>query len=124
MIQLLIPSAKLLVGVICLVIGFNLLTRRRLFVGRMLSTTGVVVGLDLINEETRSVVVRFTMRSGESRDAKVLTSGTYKVGEQVTILYDPADPLDVKIQAIVEHWLLPLGFIAIGVVLLASLWWH
>ena len=120
----LITLAKVLVGAICLIIGLNLLIRRRVFTGRMFSTTGVVVGLDIINDETRSAVVRFTTRNGESREAKVLTSGEYKVGEQVAILYDPMDPLEVKVQSIPEHWLLPLGFMAVGVLLLLSLFWR
>ena len=120
----LISLAKVLVGVTCLFIGLNLLTRRRFFSGRLLSTTGVIVGLDVINEETHSVVVRFTMRNGESREAKVLTTGEYRVGEQVTIFYDPLNPLEVKLQSVPEHWLLPLGFMAVGVLLLLSLWWR
>lgn len=118
----LISFAKVLVGVTCLLIGLNLLTRRRFFSGRLLSTTGVIVGLDIINEETHSVVVRFTMRNGGSGEAKVLTSGEYRVGEQVTIFYDPMNPLEVKLRSVPEHWLLPLGFMAVGVLLLLSLW--
>ncbi len=120
----LISLAKVLVGVTCLFIGLNLLTRRRFFSGRLFSTTGVIVGLDVINEETHSVVVRFTMRNGESGEAKVLTSGDYRVGEQVTIFYDPMNPLEVKLQSVPEHWLLPLGFMAVGALLLLSLWWR
>lgn len=120
----LITLAKVLVGAICLIIGLNLLIRRGVFSGRMLSTAGVIVGLDIINDETRSAVVRFTTRHGESREAKVLTSGEYEVGEQVTILYDPVNPLEVKVQSISEHWLLPLGFMAVGVLLLLSLFWR
>ena len=119
----LIALAKVLVGVTCLLIGLNLLTRRRFFNGRLLSTAGVIVGLDVINEETHSVVVRFTMRNGESGEAKVLTGGEYRVGEQVTIFYDPMNPLEVKLQSVPEHWLLPLGFMAVGVLLLLSLFW-
>ncbi len=120
---MLLILVKILVGVICLIIGLNLLIRRRVFGGSMLSTTGVVVGLDVVNQQTHSVVVRFTLHNGETREAKILTDGEYMVGQQVTILYDPADPLDVKIQSVPEHWLLPLGFIATGVFLLVSLWW-
>ncbi len=119
----LISLAKVLVGVTCLFIGLNLLTRRRFFSGRLFSTTGVIVGLDVINEETHSVVVRFTMHNGESGEAKVLASGEYRVGEQVTIFYDPMNPLEVKLQSVPEHWLLPLGFMAVGVLLLLSLFW-
>jgi len=119
----LISLAKVFVGVTCLFIGLNLLTRRRFFSGRLLSTAGVIVGLDVINEETHSVVVRFTMRNGESGEAKVLTSGEYRVGEQVTIFYDPMNPLEVKLQSVPEHWLLPLGFMAVGILLLLSLFW-
>jgi Protein of unknown function (DUF3592) len=118
-----IALTKVFVGVTCLFIGLNLLIRRRFFSGRMLSADGVIVGLDVINEETQSVVVRFTMRNGESREAKVLTTGEYRVGEQVTIFYDPLNPLEVKLQSVPEHWLLPLGFMAVGVLLLLSLYW-
>jgi hypothetical protein len=118
-----IALAKVFVGVTCLLIGLNLLIRRRFFSGRMLSTDGVIVGLDVINEETHSVVVRFSMRNGESREAKVLTTGEYRVGEQVKIFYDPLNPLEVKLQSVPEHWLLPLGFMAVGVLLLLSLYW-
>jgi hypothetical protein len=118
----LISLAKVLVGVTCLFIGLNLLTRRRFFSGKLLSTTGVIVGLDVINEETHSVVVRFMTRNGESKETKVLTSGEYRVGEQVTIFYDPMNPLEVKLQSVPELWLLPLGFMAVGVLLLLSLW--
>jgi Protein of unknown function (DUF3592) len=119
--------ARVVVGVICLIVGLNLLTRRRMFRGRMLASSGVIVGLDILNEATHSVEVKFTTRNGENRVVKVLTegltAGEYKVGEQVTILYDPVNPLEVKLESVAEHWILPLGLMAVGVVLLLSLGW-
>jgi len=119
--------AKVVVGVVLLVVGLNLLTRRRVFRGRMLASSGVVVGLDVINEATHSVEVKFMTRNGENRVVKVLTegltAGEYEVGQQVTILYDPVNPLEVKIESIAEHWLLPLGLMAVGVIVLLSLGW-
>jgi hypothetical protein len=119
--------AKVVVGVILLVVGLNLLTRRRVFRGRMLASSGVVVGLDVINEATHSVEVKFMTRNGENRVVKVLTegltAGEFEVGQQVTILYDPVNPLEVKIESVAEHWLLPLGLIAVGVIVLLSLGW-
>jgi len=120
--------AKVVIGVICLVVSLNLLTRRRVFKGKLLASSGVVVGLDVINEETHAVEVKFTTRYGENRVVKVLTegmnAGEYGIGEQITILYDPANPLEVKIESVAEHWLLPLGLMAVGVVLLLSLGWR
>jgi hypothetical protein len=94
----------------------------------MLASMGVVVGLDVINEEMHSVDVRFMTRYGESREVKILTSGSnageYVVGQKVTVLYDPANPLEVKMESVAEHWLLPLGLLVVGVVLLLSLGWR
>ena len=67
--------AKVVIGVICLVVSLNLLTRRRVFKGKLLASSGVVVGLDVINEETHAVEVKFTTRYGENRVVKVLTEG-------------------------------------------------
>lgn len=119
-----------MLGPIFAVIGFALLgaatwmfLRTRAFIEQAMTTVGVVVELV---EETRSgrdgnetyfyPVVRFQPASGDEiqfRSNVGSNPAGYRQGEQVPVLYDPAQPAEARIRSFFQLWLLPLvlGFI-------------
>ena len=58
-----------------------------------------------------------TSSTGSSRPA-------YEVGQQVRVLYDPADPQQARLHGFAELWLFPVTFSSIGILcLVLSAWW-
>jgi len=46
----------------------------------------------------------------------------FKPGQQVTVLYDRANPSNARIDSFVQLWLLPLIFGSLGIFFVGSLW--
>lgn len=65
----------------------------------------------------------FTFRDARGRDYTVTSStgqnrAAYERGEEVTVLYDPADPERARIHSFTQMWLLPTIFGSAGVAFL------
>lgn len=93
------------------------------FSGSAMHATGTVI--ELIEKESSShvttwyPVIRFT-----TADEHIITfeSGTgsnpsmYRQGQEVEILYDPADPLHPRLNSLMELWFAPAFFCFIGMI--------
>ena len=102
-------------------------SRAMAFLGRATSAEGTVVELvpststddDGHRSTTYRPVVEFTAASGERRTfAHRVASAppAYQVGERVTVLYDPGDVHDARIQGFSALWLLPTILGGLGAV--------
>jgi Protein of unknown function (DUF3592) len=139
------------VGLLLLLIGLLVFLRKRAFLSKAATVPGTVVALltqaqrDLsLDPELRNVglnptqydvevsffpLVRFQTKQGQTvefRSSVGSTSPAYFVGQQVTILYDPANPIKASISSFGSLWLSSLLlfgvgslFTAIGVIFLA-----
>ncbi|WP_322822651.1 DUF3592 domain-containing protein [Chloroflexus sp.] len=94
-------------------------TRERL--NTMISDTGTVVDLLKVQRpgETASFypIVEFRTQAGEVvrfEGSTGVSENTYRIGQQVDILYDPRSPQDARIDSWFELWLPPLVVILLG----------
>jgi hypothetical protein len=95
----------------------------------------MVIQREYINEQDRIVqeyyypVVQFTARDGRRREVRMSVGSDapeYEKGDEVTVLYDPAHPLDARIKSFgsaAMMWILPsitgiLGICFLGAVVL------
>lgn len=96
----------------------------RSFVERARPAAGEVIALDLPSREAvagpLTPVVRYRLNRGDVRDLRpkfAAVWGGYSVGDRLTVLYDPADPGDARIDDFWQLWFLPLAGAVGGLIL-------
>jgi len=68
---------------------------------------------------TYTPVFEFTVADGSTQTAKSSISTShpaYSIGEEVTVYYDPTNPKKIKINSLMERWLLPMLFGFFGII--------
>lgn len=93
------------------------------FIEKSLSTTGTVIRLseefDDDNDILFSPIVRFETIKGKIIEFKSTTSSnppSHRVGENVSVLYDPKNPYNAKINSFTSLWLAPILFLGLGII--------
>lgn len=81
------------------------------------------VGTGNSGRRTTTYAPVFTFRDEQGKDYTVTSStgqnrAAYERGEEVTVLYDPADPERARIHSFTQMWLLPVIFGSAGVAFL------
>lgn len=118
------------VGVVFAVRGFQGLRSTRRFVAASASATGTVT--DSVGRWYRTIgdepgfsrlshpVVRFITGDGRTVEFESQAGSNLapKVGQQVTVLYDPLKPEEAKLKSFMMLWALPSILTALGVFLL------
>jgi Protein of unknown function (DUF3592) len=118
------------VGVVFAVRGFQGLRSTRRFVASSASATGTVT--DSVGRWYRTIgdepgfsrlshpVVRFITGDGRTVEFESQAGSNLapKVGQQVTVLYDPLKPEEAKLKSFMMLWALPSILTALGVFLL------
>ena len=85
-------------------------------------TEGIVVYMNTYSDsdgESYSPDVKFTTRYGETirfTDDLSTYPADFKVGDKVTVIYDPLHPQDVRIKSFLRLWLFPTIFALVGAV--------
>lgn len=103
-------------GVICLVT----LARTRRFLAQAHETPAQVVGNHSRHHNRKHTyypVLRYQTQEGTSHEVVSPVGSNpprYREGEQVTILYNPANPQQVRINNFLNLWLMPLLFGVLG----------
>jgi hypothetical protein len=102
------------VGAILIVVSLGSAGLTLRFVHRSARATGNVVGMeesDSGDGRTFHPVVRFAPASGfprEFRSSFGANPPSYRVGDEVRVLYDPADPGRASIDSFLSLWFVPL----------------
>src|SRR3712207_1020993 len=118
------------VGVVFAVRGFQGLRSTRRFVASSASATGTVT--DSVGRWYRTIgdepgfsrlshpVVRFITGDGRTVEFESQAGSNLapKVGQQVTVIYDPTNPKEARINSFMMLWALPLAFTVLGAFLL------
>ncbi len=114
------------VGIVPLLVGIYIYQQRSLFVAEANSAQGVVVDIFLATSKARTggediktyaPRVFFVAASNQKVEFKTRASKSnpgYKIGDQVPVLYDPANPEKAKINTFFHLWMLPTIMIAMG----------
>jgi hypothetical protein len=119
------PWMYLVIGIGLFGGGIYSFLSTRDFIGEAATTGGVVIDLereqDADGNDSYYPRVQFETngRSYQFRGQVGSGYGTFKVGEQVEVLYDPADPHHARINSFVQLWFFPLFLGAMGVVFTA-----
>ncbi|MFF4531582.1 DUF3592 domain-containing protein [Streptomyces sp. NPDC001407] len=121
--------AMIAIGALCLVIGLVFAGISVAFLTNAERARGTVVALDWQedrdggsrqdNPPVAYPVVEFTSANGARtrfQDSAGSNPPSYKVGEQVEVLYRPDAPEDARIKGFLSLWLLPLLFGGIGLI--------
>jgi hypothetical protein len=118
------------IGAVFAVRGYGGLRKTRRFVHASASAAGTVT--DSVSRWHRDPgdapgvsrlsypVVRFVTTDGRTFEfeSQVGSNLAPRVGQQVTVLYDPLNPKEAKIKSFTMLWALPLAFTVLGVLLL------
>jgi len=94
--------------------------RTRRLIARSITAVGVVVDLAVVPdgiEESYHPVVQFTTASGARITFESVAGSyppAYRTGEQVLVVYDPAQPHAAAIRSFVSLWLLPIVLASLG----------
>ncbi|WP_306733966.1 DUF3592 domain-containing protein [Marimonas arenosa] len=117
-------------GLLFTVIGVFMLYQATQFAAVAVTTTGTVVDIEIdrsFDSETgsESVTYRPTFEysavDGVKRNAKTVAASSsydYPIGARVQILYNPDDPQTVRVSGFWSVYLLPIVFVAVGVLLI------
>ncbi|MDC0722008.1 DUF3592 domain-containing protein [Nannocystis bainbridge] len=99
-------------------VGLTLLIVNQRFYGSARRTDGEVVHLRFSNKGSAAPDVAYTDHLGREHlhSSNVYSKPAYRVGEPVTIAFDPDDPGDAAIDSLTQRWLLPGIFGCIGLV--------
>jgi len=96
----------------------------RAFVASAVSASGGVIELEegtgAEGRDTYAPRVRFQTEDGKTYEfTSHVTSdrGTYHIGEDVQVLFNPQDPSDARIRTFLQVWGFTIGFAGVGVVL-------
>jgi len=119
------PWVYLVIGIGLFGGGIYSFLSTRDFIGEAATTGGVVIDLERAQDadgndsyyprvqfETNGRSYQFRGQVGSGR-------GTFKVGEPVEILYDPADPYHARINSFIQLWFFPMFLGGMGVVFTA-----
>lgn len=95
------------------------------FIEKAQPAVGEVIALDLPSADSTdgplTPVVRYQLNRSDVRDLRPAFAavwGGYQVGQRLTVLYDPNDPAEARIDDFWQLWFLPLATAAGGLVLL------
>jgi hypothetical protein len=119
------PWVYLVIGIGLFGGGIYSFLSTRDFIGEAATTGGVVIDLererDADGNDSYYPRVQFETngRSYQFRGQVGSGRGTFKVGEQVEVLYDPADPYHARINSFLQLWFFPLFLGGMGVVFTA-----
>jgi Protein of unknown function (DUF3592) len=112
-----------LFGGIALVGGLRRMNENLHFVQTGLRTTGVVVANHRVHGRgggTYYPQVRFVLPGGQTYEVRGTTDGAdppeFRVGQNVTVYYDPQHPQTALIDSWKDLWLFPLLWIVMGTV--------
>jgi hypothetical protein len=104
-------------------LGAWLLVDAIAFVSAALPSKGEVIAVETKADSdgvTYVPTIRYTARDGASHEAvtHIAASGyDYRIGAGVDILYDPAEPEEVRIDDPLSLWALPVGLTLLGSIL-------
>lgn len=119
------PWMYLVIGIGLFGGGIYSFLSTRDFIGEAATTGGVVIDLEREHDADGNhsyyprVQFEANGRSYQFRGQVGSGRGTFKVGEQVEVLYDPADPHHARINSFVQLWFFPLFLGGMGVVFTA-----
>ena len=117
----LLLTAMLFVAALASVIGVFELSERQHLLKQGVETTGVVVGVDVGVRGMRSVEAKFTTFDGHvvlGRDVhKTQWFNANKIGDRVTLYYDPQEPEKILISRGLWMWSNPAFLLAGGAIL-------
>jgi hypothetical protein len=109
----------------CLLYASVLLVKNILFLKNSASATGTVIDFHRHRGNkftTYAPIVTFTTADGRSFKFRSQVGGDeddYSVGQQVTVLYSPADPLNAEIKAFSPLWFPVMALTVIGLFFVA-----
>jgi hypothetical protein len=118
------------IGTVFAVHGFRGLRKTRRFVAASASATGTVTdsvgrwyrdpGDDPGVSKLSHPVVRFVTAEGRTVEFESAVGSNLapKIGQQVTVLYDPLDPKEIRIKSFMMLWGIPSVFAVLGAFLL------
>lgn len=115
-----LPLIFLLIGLGLLAGCAYLIRKTRLFLERAMETPGRVVEMRAVSDSdgtTHMPVVEFTAPSGDRAQFESGFSSSppsYRVGDAVTVLYDPQNFKDARIRSFLSLWIAPLLFGVLG----------
>lgn len=109
-------------GVVLLLAGFFLFESTRRFIAGADEAQGTVISLERSRSSSGSgstyrPVVEFTASTGsriEFTGGVASNPPSHRVGESVTVLYNPADPQSARIKSFVQLWFGSLLVLALG----------
>jgi len=119
----------MIIGVILAGIGALLLVQEQDFLKVAVRSQGVVVDYKMGRKKKNGrrssslfPVVTYTTR--ENHEIKFVSSfgstpAKYKIGEKVTVLYDPRDPNEAQIEGYMEQWFAPTVLMGMSFIFLA-----
>jgi hypothetical protein len=96
------------------------------FAGVALPAEGVVIAIETERGEDGTLyrpTFRFSDADGHVHMAATRDSATaydYAIGARVPVLYDPQDPADVRIEGFSGMYLLPVGFLVLGLLVFTA----
>jgi len=117
----LLLTAMLFAALLAFVVGVFELSERQHLLKQGVETTGVVVGIDVGVKGIRSVEARFTTLNDHlvvGRDVhKTQWINANKIGDRVTLHYDPQEPEKILIGRGLRMWSNPAFLLAGGALL-------
>jgi hypothetical protein len=118
-----IATLFVLVGVGCLIAGVVVFFHTRAFITSAKTTSGRVVRLDPDTDNHHNIIYHtvFTFTDDSGSPHTIRTSYAqrpqpYRIGDPVTILYQPASPESARIRSFGSLWLAPTILGSVGVI--------
>lgn len=118
-----------LIGIVFFSLGVYLFYDTVCFMGRSRIAMATVIDFQVNKEGNYFPIFQFKDESGSTVTTKSPSGGKpppYDIGDRISILYDPLNPTNVKVNSIIYTWLPPLFSIFMGalVVVLAIGFWR
>jgi hypothetical protein len=107
-------------GSSCLAIGIPLLVADLRFFADARRTEGEVVEVRRNRQGSGAPDVAFTDHLGRAHlhRSDIYSRPPYRIGDRVTIAFDPDEPEDAAIDSPTNRWVVPAGFAGLGFILL------